>query len=182
MTMTLCQDVNLKCFWLALSSYPFTTTLGTSQLLEPDHVIPLDTWKLDAHFHARAVAHLVEGYEQNGVHGAGSLTAQHSINLAVLCGFLPKEFLLHAKIGELSNFYSYLAQKEGIVNHLKDTRQLLACLCKQPSVNSFIAENIVCEFGQSHVSQPPPPTRDVPNKPGQFQSPKSKKKMRKAID
>ena len=45
--MAPCRAVDLKWSWLALSSYPFTTTMGTSRLLEPDHVIPLDTWTSD---------------------------------------------------------------------------------------------------------------------------------------
>lgn len=132
----------------------------------------------DAHFYARAVANLGQSYEKTGVYGAGSLTAQHLVHIAVLCGFLPKEFMLHAEIGESSNSYTYLAQWEGLVDHVEDTRQLLACLCMRLGISSFIAENLVCKFGQAQLVQPPAP-KVVPNKPGRLQSPRRKMKKRK---
>jgi hypothetical protein len=138
----------------------------------------------DPHYYARAVATLVERHEDNGVYGAGALTAQHLIHIAVLCGFLPPQLICHAEIGENTCSYSYLARWEGLVEHQEDTRQLLACLGKMLGVSAFIAENIVCKFGQSQQSkgvQPPTP-KQVPNKPVHLQTVRLKKRKRKTSD
>ena len=133
----------------------------------------------DAHYFARAVATLVQGCDAKGVYGAGPLTAQHLVHIAVLCGCLPVEFIRHAEIGEKTGSYAYLARWEGLVDHQEDTRQLLACLCCRLGISAFVAENIVCKFGQAQVTQPPTPL-PVPNKPEGLHSARVKKRKRKA--
>jgi len=103
---------------------------------------------LDAHFHARDVANLVEGCKQGGARGAGSLTTQHLTHLAALCGFLPKELLLHAKIGKSFNSCS------SSVDRLKDTRQLLARLCKRLGVNSSQQRALFVSLGRARSVNP----------------------------
>jgi hypothetical protein len=138
----------------------------------------------DGHYYARAVATLVQGYSTSGVYGAGALTAQHLIHIAVLCGFYPPQFICHAEIGETTNSYAYLRNWEGMVDHLEDTRQLLACLCKMLGVTALVAENIVCKFGRSEQTkavQPPTP-KVVPNKPVNLQTGRMKKRKRKTFN
>ncbi len=69
----------------------------------------------DAHYHARAVAKLVQGYEKGGVCGAGPLTAQHLVHVAVLCGCLPPEFISHAAIRSTTHSHTYLKRLDGLV-------------------------------------------------------------------
>jgi hypothetical protein len=71
-----------------------------------------------------------------------------------------------------------------MVDHLEDTRQLLACLCKMLGVTALVAENIVCKFGRSEQTkavQPPTP-KVVPNKPVNLQTGRMKKRKRKTFN
>ena len=131
----------------------------------------------DAHYFARAVGTLVQGCDVTGVYGAGPLTAQHLVHISVLCGCLPVQFIRQAEIGEKTGSYAYLARWEGLVDHQEDTRQLLACVCCRLGISSFVAENLVCKFGQAQVLQPPKPL-PVPNKPEGLHSSRVNKRQR----
>jgi hypothetical protein len=118
----------------------------------------------DSHFYGKAIAYMEDGYLGTGVFGAGPLTAQHLVHIGALCGLFPPEMLAHAEIGESTNSYKYLRRWEGMIDYQEDTRQLLACVSHKLHCSQFVAENIICKFGQDQTTAPPRP-KSVPNLP-----------------
>jgi hypothetical protein len=102
----------------------------------------------DIHYYCRSIAYLEQGWETNGVYGAGALTAQHVFGVGVLLGLYPREMLQHALVAEGSNAYKYLAKKEGLTDHIRDTQQLLANGACYLSISWFVMENVVCKWTQ----------------------------------
>ena len=102
----------------------------------------------DIHYFCRSIAYLEQGWETNGVHGAGALTAQHVFGVGVLLGLYPREMLQHALVAEGSNAYKHLAEKEGLKDHIRDTQQLLANGSCYLSMSWFVMENVVCKWTQ----------------------------------
>jgi hypothetical protein len=102
----------------------------------------------DIHYFCRSIAYLEQGWEKNGVYGAGALTAQHIFGVGVLLGLYPREMLQHALVAEGSNAYKYLAKKEGLTDHIRDTQQLLANGSCYLGVSWFVMENLVCKWTQ----------------------------------
>jgi hypothetical protein len=102
----------------------------------------------DIHYFCRAIAYLEQGWEKKGVYGAGALTAQHIFGVGVLLGLYPREMLQHALVAEGGNAYKYLAKKEGLQDHIRDTYQLLANGSCYLGISWFVMENVVCKWTQ----------------------------------
>jgi len=102
----------------------------------------------DIHYYCRAIALLEQGWDKNGVYGAGALTAQHIFGVGVLLGIYPAEMLQHALLAEGSNAYKYLAKTFGLDDHIKDTYQLLANGACYLGISWFEMENVLCKWTQ----------------------------------